>query len=221
MHYIWSHLVDTSVLAPAVSDADITAQDLALGLLLEESIKVILEAGKVGSGNIADGGKKHWVLGISAGNDARITGGQSIVPEGKQGPDLTFGDIRTGRGLGRSLLLLVDEELVGDDASGKGTGAESNDVAGALDGLDGGLGGPGSGRQACRGQSDATDSTGHLLGDLGGGPALGAVGHLELGEGTHGAIGSGHHRGRGKGASRLETANGRRYKEGIAGELHG
>ena len=219
--YIWSHLVDTRVLAPAVSDADITAQDLALGLLLEEPIKVILEAGKVGPGNVADGGKEDGVLGIPAGHDARVAGGQGIVPEVEQGPDLVLGNVPTGRGLGRRLLLLVDEELVADDASGKGTGAEGGDVADALDGLDGGLGGPGGGRQAGRGQGDAADGTGHLLGDLGGGPALGAVGHLKFGEGAHGAIGGGHHGGRSEGTGRLVTADGRRYEEGVAGELHG
>ena len=59
--------------------------DLSLGLLEQERVEVILHRGEVRARDVTDGRKENRRLGVSAGNDARITGGQGLIPQLEEG----------------------------------------------------------------------------------------------------------------------------------------
>merc|ERR1719276_477952 len=72
--------VDTSVLAPVVSNGDVTLQNLSLGLLLQESNEVILDQIVIRSGNVGDCGKQDGLASVPVGDLIGILGGQGRVP---------------------------------------------------------------------------------------------------------------------------------------------
>ena len=93
-----THLVNAGVLGPAIADADVTLEDLALGLLEKEGVEVVLDGGKVGTGGVAHCGEEDGILGVALGNNAGIAGGEGVVPQGEEGTDLGLGDVLGGAG---------------------------------------------------------------------------------------------------------------------------
>mmetsp|Transcript_38513 Transcript_38513/g.115550 ORF Transcript_38513/g.115550 Transcript_38513/m.115550 type:complete len:455 (-) Transcript_38513:360-1724(-) len=81
-------LINTSVLRPAISNADVTLKDSALRLLQQESIEVILNGGIISSRSIADSWEEDSLLGVALGNNARVTSRERIIPKREKGPDL-------------------------------------------------------------------------------------------------------------------------------------
>ena len=69
-----TYLVNAGILGPAIADADVTLEDLALRLLEEEGIEVVLDGGKVRARSVAHGREKDGLLGVALGDDARGRG---------------------------------------------------------------------------------------------------------------------------------------------------
>lgn len=158
---IMTHLVNASILGPAITDADVTLEDLALGLLEEEGIEVVLDGGKVGARSVADGGEKDGLLGIALGDDARIAGGEGVVPKGEEGTNLGLGNVlgSAGGGVGAELDL-AKGALLGTLAAAAvegGGGFLEGEGGGGVDG--GGEAGGGGG----------LDANGECTGGAGGG----------------------------------------------------
>merc|ERR1719478_1439768 len=109
--------VDTGILGPTITDANVAFDDLALRLLQKECIEVILDGSKVRARNIADGRKKDGFLGVALRHDPGIAGRKGVVPEREERSDLRLGD-SFGDGAARrasdvdlaKLLLLAAEE---------------------------------------------------------------------------------------------------------------
>ena len=73
--------INSSILAPVVSNGNTALQDLTLWLLLEESNEVVVDGVVASSGNIAHGWEENGILGITLGNGVGILSGQGRVPE--------------------------------------------------------------------------------------------------------------------------------------------
>mmetsp|Transcript_10290 Transcript_10290/g.21495 ORF Transcript_10290/g.21495 Transcript_10290/m.21495 type:complete len:254 (+) Transcript_10290:19-780(+) len=58
-------LVDTGILAPVLPDGHVTLEDFTLRLQFQEIHEVVLDGGGVCPGNVADGGEKDSLLGIT------------------------------------------------------------------------------------------------------------------------------------------------------------
>ena len=155
-----TYLVNAGILGPAITDADVTLKNLALWLLEEEGIEVVLDGGKVRARSVADSGEKDGLLGIPLGDDARIAGGEGVVPQREEGTDLGLGDVlgSAGGGVGTELDL-AEGALLGTLAAASFEGG-----GGFLEGEGGG--GADGGGEAGRGGLDAN---GEGRGGAGGG----------------------------------------------------
>ena len=133
-----SHLIDASVGRPAVANVDVAVDNLALGALLQEGVEVILHGGEVGPGLVAHGREEDGRLGVPAGDDAAVPGGEGGVPQLEERPDLGLGDVVLA-GLGGlvELLELAEAEEV-ERRVGAGDGSGDEGVGGN---------GPGGGRR--------------------------------------------------------------------------
>ena len=146
-----------AILGPSVTDADVSVKDNSLRFLEKEGIEVVLDGFEVSSRDIRDGRQQDGtgLGGVSAGNKAGVTSGQSVVPQGEQSTDLILGDILSGGGLDN--LRLAGEERAkshvqlgggsrGGDASAvhslddRGRRGESIDTRGVEGSRDGGGG---------------------------------------------------------------------------------
>ncbi len=85
--------VDSGVACPSVSDVDVSLEDLSLWLLLEEGVEVVLHSVEVCARSVAHGWEEDWALGVSVGDDAGVSGGESGVPQAEERPDLFLGDV--------------------------------------------------------------------------------------------------------------------------------
>mmetsp|Transcript_3852 Transcript_3852/g.7467 ORF Transcript_3852/g.7467 Transcript_3852/m.7467 type:complete len:249 (+) Transcript_3852:682-1428(+) len=85
-------LVDSCVLCPPITNANITLQNLTLRLLLKKRIEVILNASRVSTRRIAHGRKQNRLLGITLCHNTRISRGEGAVPKAEQSADLRFFD---------------------------------------------------------------------------------------------------------------------------------
>lgn len=141
-----TYLVNASILGPAIADADVTLEDLALRLLEEEGIEVVLDGSKVRTRSIRDSGEKDGLLGVTLGDDARIAGGEGVVPQREEGTDLGLGNVLGGAGGGVGAELdLAKGALLGTLAAAAvegGGGFLEGEGGGGVDG-DGEAGGGG------------------------------------------------------------------------------
>mmetsp|Transcript_35592 Transcript_35592/g.75021 ORF Transcript_35592/g.75021 Transcript_35592/m.75021 type:complete len:409 (+) Transcript_35592:170-1396(+) len=85
-------LIDSSILAPVVSNSDMAFQNFTLGLQLQKVDKVILNARKVRSGRVTNSGQQHSTLGIPSRNRLRVQSCQGIVPQAEQSANLILRD---------------------------------------------------------------------------------------------------------------------------------
>ncbi len=134
-------LVDSSILGPVGSNNDVSAEDLSLGLVLEEVGEVVNNSGTVGTGDVGNSGKKNSLLGVTVGNLLRVKGGKGSVPESEEVTYLVLGDglggdnsLRHNRGvvvgdLPLTVLVDVDEGVTSLDLLSGGSHGELVDTA--------------------------------------------------------------------------------------------
>jgi len=74
-----------------LTDLDVAIEDLALRFLQKERVEVVLHRVEVCTGGVADSSKKDRASRVSARNDSRVAGGQSVVPQLKKGAHFPLG----------------------------------------------------------------------------------------------------------------------------------
>mmetsp|Transcript_6448 Transcript_6448/g.8721 ORF Transcript_6448/g.8721 Transcript_6448/m.8721 type:complete len:398 (+) Transcript_6448:352-1545(+) len=102
--------VDASILCPVGSNDDLTLKDFALGLLLEEAVKVVSDSLGVVPGLIGNCGEENSFLGIAGSNGGRVASGKSIIPKVEEVADTLLRD-----GCGNINALRHDGGMVVDN----------------------------------------------------------------------------------------------------------
>lgn len=92
-------LVNTHVAGPSVSDVDLSVQNFTLWLLQKEGIEIILHRIEVCTWFIAHSGEENGILGISIRHDARVSSGESGVPQIEQRANFFLCNRVTGFGV--------------------------------------------------------------------------------------------------------------------------
>lgn len=99
-------LIDSAVLSPTVSNADITLDNFTLWFLKKECIEVILDGIKVFAGHIRKSRQQHGagLHGIWACNNLGIASSQFVVPQTEQSTNFVFRDVFSSGGFGNFRL---------------------------------------------------------------------------------------------------------------------
>jgi len=85
-------LVDTSVLAPVVTNMNVRLEDFSLGFLLQKVVKVINDSSLVGPWNITDSRKEASIGGVACCNGLGVKSRKGRVPELEESSDFFFVD---------------------------------------------------------------------------------------------------------------------------------
>jgi len=121
-------LIDTSIRSKAISNLDISLNDLSLRLLQKEGIEVILYRVKVSTNLIRDSGEENWRLGVTTGNNPGISGSKGRIPKLEKSTNFLLGNITL---LDCLSLLAKSKEVEFGVACGSGYRSGNNVVEGA------------------------------------------------------------------------------------------